>query len=72
MNKNLELINAEINNLNILSKMPDNKIIQNTSNIKLYDYGKSERLNRKLGHITLTCDNKETLISTLSGLREKI
>jgi len=58
--------------VNILSKMPDNKIIQNNSNTKLYDYGKSERLNRKLGHITLTCDNKETLISKLSGLREKI
>jgi|TARA_Y100000996_G_scaffold303859_1_gene241138 5-(carboxyamino)imidazole ribonucleotide synthase len=58
--------------LNILSKMPDNKIIENNSNMKLYNYGKSERPNRKLGHITLTCDNKETLISTLSGLRDKI
>ena len=57
--------------LNILSKMPDNKIIENNSNMK-YNYGKSERPNRKLGHITLTCDNKETLISTLSGLRDKI
>ena len=66
------LVKGNSGMLNILSKMPDNKIIQNTSNIKLYDYGKSERLNRKLGHITLTCDNKETLISTLSGLREKI
>ena len=58
--------------LNILSKMPDNEVIQNNSNMKLYNYGKSERLNRKLGHITLTCDNKETLISTLSGLKDKI
>ena len=48
------------------------KIIENNSNMKLYNYGKSERPNRKLGHITLTCDNKETLISTLSGLRDKI
>ena len=58
--------------LNIISKMPDNKFIKVNSNYKLYHYGKSERLNRKLGHISLTCKKKETLISELLKLKEKI
>ena len=52
--------------------MPDNKFIKVNSNYKLYDYGKSERLNRKLGHISLTNEKKETLISELLKLKEKI
>ena len=57
--------------LNILSKMPDN-IDENADNYKLYDYGKSERENRKLGHITLTSENKKDLLSKISKLKDKI
>ena len=57
--------------LNILSKMPDN-IDENSDNYKLYDYGKSERKNRKLGHITLTSENKKDLLSRISKLKDKI
>ena len=58
--------------LNIISKMPDNKFIKENSKYRLYDYGKSERLNRKLGHICLTYEKKETLVSELLKLKEKI
>ena len=57
--------------LNILSKMPDN-IDENGNGCKLYDYGKSERKNRKLGHITLTSENKKDLLSRISKLKDKI
>jgi 5-(carboxyamino)imidazole ribonucleotide synthase len=57
--------------LNILSKMPDN-IDENSDEYKLYDYGKSERENRKLGHITLTSENKKDLLSKISKLKDKI
>ena len=57
--------------LNILSKMPDN-IDENGDDYKLYDYGKSERENRKLGHITLTSENKKDLLSRISKLKDKI
>ena len=57
--------------LNILSKMPDN-IDENGNDYKLYDYGKSERKNRKLGHITLTSENKKDLLSRISKLKDKI
>jgi phosphoribosylaminoimidazole carboxylase (NCAIR synthetase) len=51
--------------------MPDN-IDENSDNYKLYDYGKSERENRKLGHITLTSENKKDLLSKISKLKDKI
>jgi phosphoribosylaminoimidazole carboxylase (NCAIR synthetase) len=57
--------------LNVLSKMPDN-IDENSDEYKLYDYGKSERENRKLGHITLTSENKKDLLSKISKLKDKI
>jgi phosphoribosylaminoimidazole carboxylase (NCAIR synthetase) len=53
--------------MNIISKMPED--INNTSgNYKLYDYGKSERLNRKLGHITVTDNDKKDLIENVNRI----
>lgn len=57
--------------LNILSKMP-NKFNENDYNCKLYDYGKTERKNRKLGHVTLTADDKKDLHLKISRLKDKI
>ena len=64
-------VNNNSGMLNILSKMPDN-IDENGDDYKLYDYGKSERENRKLGHITLTSENKKDLLSKISKLKDKI
>ena len=49
---------------NVLSRfIPENKIkkISEIVPIHLHDYHKTERENRKLGHLTYTCDNKDTL-----------
>ena len=58
--------------LNILSKMPNMNTLNYNYDYILYDYGKSERNNRKLGHITLTDTNRDILISKLSRLKEEI
>ncbi len=51
--------------LNIISKMPEN-IDEDNGGYKLYDYGKSERLNRKLGHITFINSDKKDLIKNVN------
>ena len=58
--------------INILSKMPRMNNLNDNDSYSFYDYGKSERLNRKLGHITLIDPNRDILISKLSRLKEKI
>ena len=53
--------------LNIISAMPED-INENSNSYKLYDYGKSERLNRKLGHITVNNNNKKDLIENINRI----
>ncbi|MBT3548848.1 MAG: 5-(carboxyamino)imidazole ribonucleotide synthase [Gammaproteobacteria bacterium] len=60
-------INGNSAMLNILSKMPMDINNKNPC-YKLYDYGKSERLNRKLGHITVTDNNKKELIKNVTKI----
>ena len=60
-------VNGNSAMLNIISKMPKN-INKNNNTYKVYDYGKSERLNRKLGHITITNDDKKDLIENVNRI----
>ena len=64
------LINGNSAMLNIISKMPKNILVDN--NYKLYDYGKSERLNRKLGHITINNNNKEDLMKDIKKISKSV
>ena len=63
-------INGNSAMLNIISKMPKN--ISTNNNYKLYNYGKSERLNRKLGHITINNDDKKDLIKDVERISKLI
>ena len=63
-------INGNSAMLNIISKMPENILINN--NYKLYDYGKSERLNRKLGHITVNNDDKKDLMKDVKKISKSV
>ena len=67
----IEIKNISMNGnsamMNIISKMPEN-IIDTNGSYKLYDYGKSERLNRKLGHITVTDNDKKDLIKNVNRI----
>lgn len=58
---------------NILSKfVPKDKInlLTEKYNIHHHDYHKSERKNRKLGHITHTCEDKEKLLNDVRDIRK--
>jgi phosphoribosylaminoimidazole carboxylase (NCAIR synthetase) len=63
-------INGNSAMLNIISKMPENILINN--NYKLYDYGKSERLNRKLGHITVNNNDKKDLMKDVEKISKSV
>ena len=63
-------INGNSAMLNIISKMPENMLTNN--NYKLYDYGKSERLNRKLGHITVNNDDKKDLMKDVKKISKSV
>ena len=52
-------INGNSAMLNIISKMPEN--ISTNNNYKLYDYGKSERLNRNLAYNDNNDDKKDLI-----------
>ena len=66
---NCELESISIKNhsamVNILSKKPDLKNIKDFD-YTYYDYNKSERHNRKLGHITLNNKNRDKLMQDLN------
>ena len=58
---------------NVLSQhIPNTKIdsIKKQYNISVHDYHKSERKNRKLGHITHTCEKKDELIKNTKTILE--
>jgi 5-(carboxyamino)imidazole ribonucleotide synthase len=65
------LINGNSAMLNIISKMPVN-MLTNNNNYKLYDYGKSERLNRKLGHITVNNNDKKDLMKDVEKISKSV
>jgi 5-(carboxyamino)imidazole ribonucleotide synthase len=65
------LINGNSAMLNIISKMPQN-MLTNNNNYKLYDYGKSERLNRKLGHITVNNNDKKDLMKDVEKISKSV
>ena len=58
--------------VNILSMMPGKNKINLMKNIHLYDYGKKEKNNRKLGHITITEDKSCVESGKIDKLRERI
>ena len=47
--------------INLISKLPDNKLFLKEPNLHFYDYGKIARPYRKLGHITITNNNVQAL-----------
>ena len=73
---NLEIKSISISGysgmVNILSKMPNEQKLINNSSYNLYDYGKSERENRKLGHITCVKDNRNDLIENINDIKSML
>ena len=55
---------------NILSKYPDDNILSGLESHYFHSYDKEERNLRKLGHITITKNNKEQLESILPKYQE--
>ena len=56
--------------LNILSKYPDENILSGLESHYFHSYDKEERNLRKLGHITITKNNKEQLELILPKYQE--
>ena len=73
---NMEIKPISINNnsamLNILSKMPNKDIIEKNGPLQFYDYGKSERKNRKLGHLTITNPDRSALMDKVKKISKII
>ncbi len=60
---------------NILSKHITNEkaeALKSKFDISLHDYHKAERMNRKLGHLTFTCENKKELDINIKEIAEVI
>lgn len=72
-NDNFNEINIKNNSamINILSKKPDLKNIKGIDYV-YYDYNKSERKNRKLGHITIINEDREKLIQDLKIIYDQV
>tara|TARA_B100000902_G_C27309781_1_gene917668 strand:- start:1742 stop:2827 length:1086 start_codon:yes stop_codon:yes gene_type:complete len=58
--------------LNILSKMPDINKIKEIGISDVFNYDKSERPNRKLGHITITCPTKKLLLEKIDVISKML
>ena len=58
--------------LNILSKIPDINAIEKIGVSDIFDYNKSERMNRKLGHITVTCPTKKLLLEKINTISKML
>ena len=56
--------------INILSKMPDINKIKKVGVSDIFDYNKSERTNRKIGHITITCPTKKLLLEKIDTINK--
>ena len=57
--------------MNILSTMPNLTMLDMSNQIQIYDYGKTERKNRKLGHITIIEKDKDKLLNRVKMLEKK-
>ncbi len=58
--------------LNLLSELPNLNKLNQTKGISIYNYGKHERVNRKLGHITIVDSDANSLKKKLDYLRKII
>ena len=56
--------------MNILSTMPDLTTLDIPNIYKIYDYGKTEKRNRKLGHITIIDKDKDILLNRIKVLEK--
>ena len=56
--------------VNCIGTMPDRDAVLRTPGAHLYDYGKTARAGRKLGHVTVTASDAEELIPRLARVRE--
>jgi len=56
--------------MNILSTMPDLAMSGISNILKIYNYGKTERKNRKLGHITIIDKDKDKLLDRIKLLEK--
>ena len=56
--------------MNILSTMPDLTMSGISNILKIYNYGKTERKNRKLGHITIIDKDKDKLLDRIKLLEK--
>ena len=75
------IINEQISNIkmdkysgmvNIISKMPKDRTEGLSEISGFHDYGKLERENRKLGHITLVDTNKNNLLKKIQNIKKII
>ena len=57
--------------INILSKMPKN-ILSYDKSVKVYDYGKKERINRKMGHLSFISKDRKTLLKKVESIKKII
>jgi len=55
--------------VNVIGAIPDRRDVLALPDAHLHLYGKAMRPNRKLGHVTLRCDNEESLRQQLTQLR---
>ena len=73
---NMKIKPISINNnsamLNILSKMPNKDIIEKNGPLQFYNYGKSERQNRKLGHLTINNPDRSALMDKVNQISKII
>jgi len=58
--------------MNILSIMPDFTMLDFPDLAKIHDYGKTERKDRKLGHITIIDEDKNQLLNRIKELGKSI
>ena len=58
--------------INLIGTIPDRRAVLGLAQTHLHLYGKSARPNRKLGHVTITAKDAETLQARLTELRSII
>ena len=58
--------------INIIGKHGSRNTVLSTPNAYLHTYNKTERLNRKIGHINLTDSSAEKIESSIQSLRSFI
>ncbi|MED5274435.1 MAG: 5-(carboxyamino)imidazole ribonucleotide synthase [Pseudomonadota bacterium] len=58
--------------INLISKLPKKDVLNLDDEMYFYDYGKSEREKRKLGHITIIDNDVKKIHTKLNNLNKKI